>query len=307
MALLESLFVFLMQEREVELDSDINKEIQTLLVSAEESLEVIREFNKQVPLTRILRCVGVNRVAPQEISGGEDWFMVYRDYWKRHVEEKAANFTKERHKQELLNSSYYFLKGINIKPLDSVATESNPEGFPLKGAFGLSFLRTFFSSVFMTEINETLEKILMSGEFSTKENRMEFGENYNKLVQMQSRINKFASDITRAGDYGNRFAPAKQGISSLSVKRRKIQAVVDEASAESIRMIEEARQSCGIVFNILEGILGRDTKGKYYTLLNMEEIADKAGDFIDSLNNASDKFQKTIAILDDIDTMEAGR
>ena len=71
MTLLQSLFVFMIRHRVNETSFNFDREINSLLSQAEESLNVIKEFNKQVPLNLIIRCSSRDlSIVPSEISGG---------------------------------------------------------------------------------------------------------------------------------------------------------------------------------------------------------------------------------------------
>jgi hypothetical protein len=307
MTLLESLFIFLLQERVAEPGFDINKEIRVLLAKADEALSVIRAFNKQVPLTAILRCATRNMaLVPKEISGGEDWFIVYREYWKRRIDTLFADYTRERRHRELLNSFRYFLKGTNLKILGNTLSDVNPEGMSIKGVFALSFLLTFYSVVFMADINKVLRPILIDGDFYKKENRTEFTESYNDLIKLEDDIRKFEQNISPMGDFGQRYTQAKQDMSSLPVKRRKIQIVIEEASDEASKILERTRAASRSMINILNGILEKNIKGKYDTLANMSKLSGKGTRFVTGISETIQQFQKVLQLLDDIDAMEAG-
>jgi len=308
MPLLESLFVFILQDREKEPGFDFNREVRGLLLKAEESLDVIREFNKQVPLTWIIRCSTRNMsFSPKTISGGEDWFVVYRDYWKRRVESLFGDYMKDRRYQDLLNQFRYFLKGTSLKTLANVQSESNPDGLPIRGAFGLSFLYTFYSVVFMPEMNKILRPILIDGEFQKKENRVEFAESYNGLIKLEDEIKKFEHNISPEGDYGKRYLRARQEMSSLPVKRRKIQIVVDEASEEAGKIFADAREASRSMVNILNGITAKDSRGKYDVLSNLDKMAKRDSQLMNGLQETGQQFQKIVKILDDIEAMETRR
>jgi hypothetical protein len=308
MTLLESLFVFLLQERVKEQGFDINREIQDLLTRAENSLMVIREFSRQVPLTLILRCGCRNMaLAPRSIGGGEDWFIIYREYWKRHIETLFAEYIQVRRHQELLNSFRYFLKGTNLKILGNVVSDSNPEGLPINGAFGLSFLLTFYSVVFMSDINRILRPILIDGDFYLKENRVEFTESYNDLIKLEDDIKQFEAEIALSGDYGKRYSQARQDMSSLPVKRRKIQIVLEEATDAAESIIGRVRDASLSMVNILGGIITKDPRGKYDSLSNLSKLSGKDGQFINGIAESIQKFKKVLQILEDIGVMETGR
>ncbi|MDR0496672.1 MAG: DUF5312 domain-containing protein [Treponema sp.] len=308
MTLLQSLFVFILQERANEQGFDMNREIRSLLTKAEGSLAVIRDFNKQIPLTWILRCSTRDMaLSPKEISGGEEWFVVYRDYWKRHVDTIFSDFQKDRRQDDLLTSFDYFFKGKSLKYLENTPTGPSTDGIPVRGAFALAFLYTFYSAVFMPDINLILRPILIDGEFQRKENRIEFDEAYNNLIKLEDEIKKFESEISLNGDYGKRYTQAKQEMTSLPVKRRKIQIVVEEANEDAMVILERARNASGSMANLVAGILEKDTKGKYHGLTNLAKIAGKDNQFSLKLNEKIMQFQTVLKLMDDMEAMEGGK
>jgi hypothetical protein len=308
MSLLESLFVFKLQEKAGDKDFNISREMQSLLSKADSALETIREFNRNVPLTRILRCVFREMdLCPQQISGGEDWYIVYRDYWKRQIEAKYTEYIQIRKHNDLSNSFRYFLKGTNLKILENVVSESSPDGLPVSEAFTLSFLLTFYSAVFMADINLSLRPILIDGEFLKRENRTEFTESYNDLIKMEDDIKHFEFDISPAGDFGKRYTLAKQDMSSLPIKRRKIQLVLEDASRIASGIIERTRTAMKLMINILNGILKKEPGGKYDTLNNLTQLTAKIPLLVNGMNDSIQKFQTALQLLDDIDAIDSHR
>ena len=307
MPLLESLFIFTLQEKGEEQSFDISRELRALLIKAEESLTVIRDFNKKVPLTWIIRCCTRDMsYSPRPISGGEDWFVVYRDYWKRYVDSIFNNYMRDRRYKELLNTFRYFLKGTNLKMLANTQSEAEPDGMPVKGAFALSFVLTFYSAVFMPDINKYLRPILIDGDFHEKEGRAEFAENYNNLIKLEDEIKKLELEISPSGDYGKRYQQAKQEMTSLPVKRRKIQIVVEDASEEAAKILERAKEASKRMTKILTGVLGMDPR-RLYSLTNLAKVAGKDSQFIQGLEETVQQFQRMLKILEDIDLIEYGR
>jgi len=308
MTLLESLFIFILQEKVGEHGFEINREIRILLSKAEDSLAVIHEFNTHVPLTWVLRCSTRNMsLTPHELSGGEDWYIVYRDYWKKRIESVFAEFLKEHRQKELVETFRMFLKGKELKAIENVQSDSNPEGMPIKGAFGLSFLYTFYPIVFMPDINWVLRPILIEGDFQRKENRVEFAEGYNNLIKLEDEIKKLEYNISTDGDYYKGYVQARQDMSSLPVKRRKIQIAIGEAEDDVNRILEQTQSAAQSMINILNGILGRDSKGKYFPLTNLSRVVGKNTQFITGMSDVIQKFQFVLKIMEDIEAMESGR
>ncbi|GHV85356.1 hypothetical protein AGMMS50230_09640 [Spirochaetia bacterium] len=316
MALLESLFVFVLMEQSGEPGFDLQNEMRKLLVQAEASLEAIREFNLEVPLTQLLRCMSRNAgITPQNIGGGEDWYAVYRERWKVQVEEQFLEFTRTRRQRDLQNAFRYFFKGTNLKMLENMDSNfsgnrdsnQNPSGISVKGSFSLSFLQTFYTVVFMGEINKYTRPILIDGEFIRRENRTEFTESYNNLIKLEDLIGRFDREIAPDGDYGKRYIQAKNDMSSLPVRRRKVQIVVEEAAREAERIIEQSREAMEGLIKVLGGILKKSVDGKYDTLSNLQAFTGRTAVFTDGVTESINQFKKTLQLLDDIDAMEAGR
>ena len=307
-AMLESLFIFVLTEKSDEPNFDINNEMRKLLVQAEVSLQAIRDFNMEVPLTNLIRCISRSpSLLPQNIGGGEDWYQVYRDRWKSQIEEKFLTYTRTRRQRDLQNAFRYFLKGTNLKLLENMGSNQNPSGISIKGNFCLSFLQTFYTVVFMGEINKFIRPILIEGDFIRKENRAEFTECYNNLIKLEDLIIRFDKDISPNGDIGKSYIQAKNGIASLPIKRRKIQIIVEEAALTAERIITQTREAMEGMVKILGGILKKTADGKYDTLTNLSALAGRGTTFQEGITESINQLKKTIQLMDDIDAMEAGR
>jgi hypothetical protein len=318
MALIESLFVFILSEQEYDA-----VELQNILAKAEDSLAAIRAFNRQIPLTLILRCATRDvTLEPQVISGGEDWFVVFHDYWKTHIEEQFANFQQDRRRQKLFESFTYFLRGKNLHILEYAESESNPDGMPIEGIFSLSFLLTFYTVVFMTEINGVLRDILLNGDFYKREHRTAFTEHYNTLIKLEDTIKRFDYNLSPSGAYGKRYVQGSTEV-SVSVKRRKMQVAIEDASNEAVEIITRTKSSIEGLLAVLEAIVCKDPDGKYTALANMARFLErstggalkedlpnqvlsrpKGATFIISMVEVIQKLHQTLQILADIDVTE---
>jgi hypothetical protein len=305
MALLETLFIFQLQEKNAEATIDLQDELKALLSRAEESLGRIRQFNKRIPLTEIIRCASRNlSYMPQTITGGEDWFAVYRDYWKKQIDERYALFIQEKHRRELVEELRDFFKGNSIKSLQYVADGSDREGIPVRGTFSLAFLLTFYSVLFIEDMNKVLKPILIDGEFYKKENRTEFTEAYNELLKLGDTIRAFDQKLSPTGDLGKRYDVARQEITALSVKRRKIQTLEMEASDEAADIIARATKALKSLAAVLGGIIKGEAGGRYDSLVNLGSLAGKNSSYITMIKNTQSKIERALYLLIEISKIE---
>lgn len=328
-SLLESLFVFILQERAGtgKENIDIQNESKTLLSSAENSLTAIREFNQTVLLTPILRVANRNTAfGPSVISGGEDWIIVYRDYWKQHIEQLFDDYTRAKQQQETLDSFRYFLKGAPFKNMEYAQSETNPEGIPIRRGFTLAFLLTFHSIVFIADVNKTLRPILLEGEFFKRENRTLFTESYNDLMKLDDDIKRFDEEISSNGEIGKQYAIAMADM-SLTNRRRKIQIVVESANEAASEIINGAKKALENMLIVLQGIAKKDPDDKNEMLSNIYKFTGKplattllnaSGTtppvmspvftpkgiaFFNGINDATQNLRQALHILDNIETL----
>jgi hypothetical protein len=308
MTLLEALFIFILQDQAPAPEFNMEDEIKNLLSRAQRALELIRNFNKTVPLNRILRCAEKDiNIVPKTISGGEDWFSSYKEYWRRTVEEQFNDYFRNHRYRELMQEFEVFFEGAELRLLSGAESEGNPPGIPCKGAFCLAFLRTFHSVLFLPRLNLVLRPILIDGDFFKKENFTEFSESYDALYKADEVIRRFEGDISNAGDLGKQHAAAKMDMSSLSVKRHKIQLVENEASDEAKKIIDRIRDAITLMTKVLGGILTKSPDGKFDTLSNLADMSGKTDTFTTGVSNTIKTLAKTLELMDKINLMEAGR
>ncbi|MDR0670128.1 MAG: DUF5312 domain-containing protein [Treponema sp.] len=319
LALLESLFIFILQEQTPKPAFGVpgnagngstafgdSREIQRLLGRAEGALANIRNFNRRLPLTLILKC-GNRDISyyPRQISGGEDWYTVYRDYWRRHITARFTAYLKERRREELGEIHRKFFSGAETPRMANAAGDNDTEGFPLGAAQSLSFLLGFYKLVFVPEINPLLLPLVAEGGFTNKENRVEFSGGYNDLAKLGTDIQSLDEKIAAGGIYGERYAQARQDMSALPIKRRKIQLALEDAEEEGRQIIERARLAIDAVVNIITGIVKNETgkRGDYLSNLTLFEA--KFPDFLARLREIGERLKETLSTLDGVAALKA--
>ncbi|MDR1587929.1 MAG: DUF5312 domain-containing protein, partial [Treponema sp.] len=308
MSLLESLFVFILQEQGAGASADVQQETQKLLTQAEISLAGIRDFNRKIPLALITRVAARDMsLIPKAISGGEDWFMLYKDHWKRHIDTVFFAYFGNRRRRELRKAFTDFFGDTELRSLESAESETKPGGLPVVRADSLGFLLTFHSGIFMTELNPFLRTVLIDGEFRKKENKLEYTENYNELIKLDDVIGQFDQNLSPRGDWGKRYAQTKNEISALAAKRRKLQIIQEEIDEQANAIVDRSALAMNGMVKVLNGITGGESGGKYDTLSNLSHLNGKTSEFTEALGNAALKFREAVRILKDIARLETGK
>jgi hypothetical protein len=303
--LMSSIFVFIMQEHKGEDGYDETGEMQKFTTRAEKALETIRAFNRRVPLTRILRCASRDMsLQPSELSGGEDWFALYRDSWIKSITTQFLEFIKDRRMTHIKKLYVELFNNFEMEPFDNVQTDENDDGIPVDNIMAISILLTFHKLIFMPEINIVLRPMLIDGEFSRKDNRTEFTESYNVLIKLDDTIKNLTKSLATGGEYGKRWEQINTDVQSIPIRKRKTQILFDEISGTINNILEDTAKSLVSMKNILNGIINVDIEGKYGTLNNLAKISGKGTTFMDGLESAIKKLKSMIKLVDELKSVD---
>jgi hypothetical protein len=310
MALLSTLFVFSLRDEFMNKTEKINYELQKLLAQTEKSLAVIRDFNNKIPLTLILRCINKDMsYEPSELPGGEDWFVIFRNYWKSRIEESYDNYLIDLKREEINKTFDIFFSGKEMIDIQNSPPDKGSDTISLENALLFSFFLTFYKRIFLTEMNQVLRPILIDGEFIRKENRLDFTESYNELIKMEDAINNLVRKIAPGGDYGNRYNQLRNDVISPVIRHRKMQVLTEEIKAESYEIAWKAKSALELMNAIIHGILipleDSNENSKYASLANLSTILGKANsDFIITLKETSKKLALAVDLVGNIMDVE---
>ncbi|GMO39870.1 MAG: DUF5312 domain-containing protein [Termitinemataceae bacterium] len=301
LTLLVSIFVFIMQEHQNEDGFDADAEMQKFSGRAEKALDTIRTFNRHIPLTRVIRC-GLKDMSyqPSELSGGEDWFIKYRDSWIKKVNDQFNAYIINKRKAHINSLSADLFGDFKIEPFENIQTAENDTGIPVDGIENVAILMGFHKHIFMPQINIVLRPILINGNFEKKENRIEFTESYNVLIKLDDTIKTFAGKLSASGEFGKRWTSLNSEVQSVTVRKRKSQLLFEEIDYFTTTIIEETFMQLSIMEKILLGILNPAQDQIYGTLSNLSEIAGKGESFMDGLRLALDKLHNMVALVTEI-------
>ena len=306
-ALLSTLFIFSLHEQFENDNGRINSELQQLLAKTEKSLTIIRTFNRMVPLTLILRCANKNMsYEPRELSGGEDWFSVFRNYWKDKLEDVYHDYVIAKKQQEIQNAFEVFFGGAELTKMEGIDSDDDADRLPLENTLMLSFIQTFYKRIFLAEMNQVLRPILIDGDFVKKENRTAFAEAYNELIKVDDLVAALLKKTAPLGDYGKRFHQIKMDVVSPPIRHRKMQILREDLHTESTNIIDHYRDSLESMNAVIIGILRPVDDGPYNTLHNLSQMMGKSNrEFMETLHTTSEKLKLAVDLVENISDVES--
>jgi hypothetical protein len=308
--LFEALFVYDLETRATEASFDVDSEMGAILSKARAAVSAISGFNKSVPLSRIIRCASWNiEYCPTYPGGGEDWFHVYRDYWKRQTENVFDSYIADK-KMEDIRSSLEASFGVRVQPIANAAYGNSNDGFPLQYTFALSFLKAFHS-VLVNKVSPALKKIIES-DLDEDFDSNSFKNAISKLREAQSRlllsgeqIRVLETKMAMTGDYGRRYELAKRETDGIIVKQRKMQTVQNEAAKEAVEIVSGSYESMGKVVEALEGIVGSKNDETRAGYANFDKNMQKKNNSLTaSINGIIYNLRYALQTLDDISSID---
>ena len=90
--LMEAILAFDLGDEVANKDFDLEEAIKAESANAGKALGDIRGFNARVPLEAALKLVNEDpNWRCQSFSGGEDWFALFKSYWKDRIERRYQN------------------------------------------------------------------------------------------------------------------------------------------------------------------------------------------------------------------------
>ncbi|MCL2558622.1 MAG: DUF5312 domain-containing protein [Treponema sp.] len=306
----EALLVYDLETRAGEPGFDAGAEMESLLRRSAGSLETVKSFSRKVPLSRIIRCSTRNMsYVPAQLSGGEDWLQVYRNYWKRQIESSMTDFFEKKKRVEAMASVQAAL-GRQPEPLANAAADSSAaadafggegaEGFPLKEAFALAFLRDFVSG-FQERYGVPLEQIAIEGNFIRQDDRAILVEAGGEMARACERIAALDEKMSAEGEYGSRQAHLRRDAESLPAKKKKAQFVVDEASKEARGIIARSGNCMAKAGRLLESIATHRPEDGRDAISNLDALAAKRPALsLKGLGEMAERLRQAARVLDEI-------
>lgn len=281
---------------------DLDEAVTTELASAEKALAAIRGFNARVPIEDILKVANEDpNWQCATTGGGEDWFAIFKSYWRERIDRRYQCFSAERRIAQL-DSDIQALVGRDAPTWFQYLSESGGERIPpMRYARALRFLEAFYHHTFLSDINKSLKLVLLEGEFYKRDNRLDFTDAYNEILQIGDGLKRLDSRLSPDGELGGAYGQARTELSSVQIKRRKIDSAVKAADTEAEALLSKSADAMRRMNEILKAILSRETRGRYDSLSNLGRIEGKANkEFQKSLESSKDKLEKANFLLSEL-------
>ena len=305
--LLQALFLMHAQETIIDDDSRMVKEADEFVKDAIEALSAIRIFLKQVPLLDITRYIkkDINWM-PYRLTGGEDWFIYFKQAWYDRFNQKWSTWSYEQKKFNIKVQMINLLKVGDLESMKFCPWRNLWVECKFKKELPFLFLKTFFYSFYNEKLSDTLKTILVEGNFYKHENLNEYTTSYNVLEHRKGEFEKFENRLSPTGDIGSTFAKIRAEKTATLKNKNQIEGLMHTIESESKQLITSSIDALKSVEMILTGILGGGKTSTYATITNWAVIAGvNNGIFREEVAAAKEQIHTGINLLSLAEKLEA--
>ncbi len=272
--MIKVLFLFhLQKELETEASQDIDKRLNDLLRQADQAFNHLRFFNQRVPLVSLIRLARRNlEYVPPEIGGGEDWFVLFKQFWYRRFEIKIKSYIQQQKRKKLIEQAQDFLKTTELPSLQYYGTQLWPDYGNPKYNHSIRFVRGFVDNHFFGDMHGPLKLLLIDGKFYKEQNREEYNDCYNGMLKVQGEINELEIELSPDGEMGKRIERIRGETVSRKQLQMKLEKTVEDTDKKIEQMLSRVVDHLTLLTHLLGGILYGDVGGRYDTLSNLGYI-----------------------------------
>lgn len=286
--LMEALFLFSMKDQLDEGKFDLEHECAAFVTTAAGHLEVIRQFKSLVPVGDFVR-YSTRDISwePMPSEAGEDWFILFKNAWKKRFDEKWNEWNRLHRRAMLEQSICRMLYADRLPALQYHPWEGMWMPLSLRRELSLTILKGFFSAVYPTRVMKTLKILLIDGDFYRRENLIEYTDAFSTLEHQQQIIELFENRLSPKGDIGEGFTLLlNEKIATVKGKAR-LENLMLSTDAEVELIISRTLTAIRSIDSVLGGILNVIRGGPYETLINLSSIQGKL----------NEKFRKDLALV----------
>jgi len=271
--LLEAIFLY---EYRTELAEgtvqNLEEKLHTHLGAAVEGLNCIRDFNKKIPLTSLLKVLTQNlNYQPQPITGGDGALHHYKAYLKAAMADKFRYFINDKKKRDLIKNLSSTWSLNYIEPLMGYRGTFFSEQLNFTYESSLTVLAVFINKIIQEKYFSPLNMVQINGDFYRRDNRAEFTRTYERIQQLPSRVRNFSLSFLVDGSFYTRLHGAIKDDLAQKGSNENLKGVMQEADREARDLIKDSMDVFSSLSSLLKGII-MGTGGAYDTLSNYSEL-----------------------------------
>ncbi len=254
---------------------EVSDKASDFMEKAKAQIALMKMFITTVPMRSVGKVVYADSTwTPENFTGGEDWYQKYKANWKRLFDKKwqawSHDCKKEALRIDLKNN--FSLEQFPLLPERPWANLW--AGLTFRYELTAGFLNWYIKEKF-PEYELTLKTIMLEGDFIQKENRAEYNDSFNKLIQLSIDLRALNEGLSSGGEYGLIFNKLmNERLRSLQAYS-KIETIIRSVESDVRSMLSIFGEACRILELCFSGIFLEKTDSRYDSLSNFNRIQGK--------------------------------
>ncbi|MCP5513913.1 MAG: hypothetical protein H7A26_00425 [Spirochaetales bacterium] len=243
---------------------------------AMEAVSQIYSLKKTIPFKKILKLIYKNTdYKPGSISGGEEWFAIYKQLLKDELDEITENFIFRQKKKSVVAKLKAFIPDMPVTEKYYFIFRLGSKAFPLKKCNLLYYLYIFYQKYYTKIIEKTASVIMLDGNFYKDSNKKELSEAFNHINSFSEAYQEYVSKIGIDNQSDNEAFAYTQEKHSIGGKKTKKENMARVLSKEGYRLYKSYYDAFISIKNILGGVATGNASGKYDTLSNLSVVCEE--------------------------------
>lgn len=272
---------------------------------ANSHMSIIRMFISSVPMRRVCRVVYNNsQWQPENFGGAEDWFVKFKDQWKKLFDEKWNAWLREKKKDKMHTqlTAHFGLENFPLLPCRPWTNLLGGTVFHFEMTAG--FL-AWFADNKAAKVIAPLKTLLLEGVFINNDNRGELANTLNDISSFMTSMSAFLESLSDTGQTGLLF----EKIASEHVRTLQIQQKIDSKILEHESQIQNMKnQFCNSsrsFINILNGVTGEHKDTRYDGIQNYTIIGGNNNlNFRQELKDSCEVFGSALDMLKELESID---
>ena len=287
-------------------EDSIDQSAAAFVAEARNFVAKLHMFMNSVPMYSI-GCIvsGDSRWQPANFTGVEDWFVKYKNYWKKIFEQRWESWVQACKKENLRIGleTHFGLEAFPYLPerpwLDLWG------GFPFRYELTSGFIFWYFREKFPT-FEIALKSVLVEGSFVKKENQIAFTDAFNDFIQTSINMTAVVNKLKANGEVGLIFAKLKDEHLRTLQGQTKIEQLMRSVESDVSSVIHKFCDSIRIMDAVVCGILGLRKDSRYDSLANLSHLQGRDNEkFLKLLDESAKSFENALDLIKELETVDA--
>ena len=276
--------------------------VSKMLKKLKNDFASIESFNKNTPLVNLIKYLYKDlHYEASEISGGEEWFNIYKNYLKEKIDKKYDLFLADKKRNEIIMKMRYYIDTIPDENTLNFQVDLRERIYKFEYANLFFYLKELKNTFFQKKIDRIVSRILLDGVFYKDANKKELYEAYNFINKLDKDFKEFIDSIDNDNEAVKSIRKYSFEETSKKLQKKKTERFVSEIKTGLVEKYTLYYNAFVTVGNVLYGIVNGSVGGTYDTLSNVADVCEeKTFMSLGSISTATSNLKEILKMFQDL-------